>query len=63
MKDRNDNFRFLDTDYISVVGYITETKSGGAESCNCNSEDEKDHAIHIYIGKNVTDDKIKCFIA
>ena len=63
LKDGDDHGRFSDSDYVSIEGYVAQIKSGGAESCNCNSTDEKSHDVHLYIGKTGNDEKKDCFIA
>lgn len=46
-----------------VTGYIAEIKSGGAETCNCQTTDQQWWDTHIYVSPvpGVTD-KSKCFI-
>lgn len=61
-KDSTDYKRFYDTSYVAIYGYLVEFKDGGSESCNCNSEEDVDHDIHIYIGKTPDAKKEDCII-
>lgn len=63
LKEGNDLKRFSIKQLITVKGYVTLVKYGGAESCNCHSTDKKDWDIHIEVGKRPNDSDEKCFIA
>ena len=62
LKKGNDISRFNTTDYVVVEGFVVELKPGGPESCNCGSEEAKDHDIHIYMCRKMGAEKKDCFI-
>lgn len=45
----NDEYRFSDSSYSTVTGYVCGYAFGGPETCNCNSKFTHDHDIHVYI--------------
>ena len=57
-----DSARFRDSNYVVMDGFVVEFKSGESESCNCNSVEEKNHDIHIYVGKTPDAKKENCMI-
>jgi len=46
-----------------IEGYITEVKEGGAESCNCGSDDPQFTDTHMFIGARPNDSHNLCIIA
>lgn len=58
----NDTARFTSEQYVTVSGYVVYYAPGDAESCNCHSDDKKNHDVHIYIGKKKNSKKKDCII-
>ena len=58
------NLKVTDTrswnEAVCVVGYITDVKDGGKESCNCHSDTYKD--THIYLSKTADGEAEDCII-
>ena len=56
----NDINRFKFSTYVKVRGKITEVKHGGAELCNCHSNEKLDLDIHIVLSDSLGNGKIIC---
>ncbi|AIE86443.1 hypothetical protein [Fimbriimonas ginsengisoli] len=41
---------------VTITGYIVEIKSGGPETCNCQTDDTEFWDTHVYVAKNPTDE-------
>ena len=63
LKSGNDMKRFSVRQLVTVTGYVTLQKYGGAESCNCHSKNKKDWDVHLEIGRHPNDIGVKAFIA
>lgn len=50
------NTKIKDDSSVSVIGYITDIKDGGSESCNCHSLFFKDTHIYLSSSKNGIDE-------
>lgn len=40
------------------TGYIIKAKPEGAETCNCESADDQDHDVHVYVTNNPQDQSV-----
>jgi hypothetical protein len=60
LKSGNDVDRFKFSSYVRVRGKITEVKHGGAELCNCHSNEKQDLDIHIVLSDSLGNGKIIC---
>lgn len=55
LKSGDDTKRFSDTSYVTIIGYVYDVKYGGAETCNCHTQDKSQLDIHIEIVKDLND--------
>jgi len=62
MDTGDDSNRFTDSQYVSIQAWVIYFKSGGSESCNCQSKDPTQWDIHIGIAPDSAADKKDCMI-
>lgn len=57
----DDKNAFSDQDGVTVVGYLADAREEEGESCNCYSESDADHDIHVFLSptEDVQDRKIR----
>lgn len=60
LKPGNDTARYTYSQFVKVLGKITEVKWGGPEECNCHSKEKQDLDIHIVFSDTLGNGKMIC---
>ena len=62
LSSSTDEHTFFSSSYVSITGYISLVKHGGAETCNCHSKNKADLDTHIELVASLSDDAKNCMI-